>query len=100
MKGTIKIPSLAFQEVGVSEFVQTCKARFLPESPPKFAIMDVVMMKADFGRELPAMVIGVEPREVGWFYHLARPRWIDGVVERVSARETELKPLSDVKKGG
>ena len=92
----VKIPALAFVEIDVEEFERRCSEKFTPDAKPKFALGSVVMMQADFGRRLPATVIGVEPRRSGWFYHVARPRWIDGVIEQVGCKEADLTSLGDL----
>ncbi len=90
----IKIPAIAFAEVDANEFADECAKKFLPSSDPKFALRQVVMLKGEFGRELPAIILSVEARDGGWFYSLARPRWIDGVLERVGASEDKLTAVA------
>lgn len=90
----VKVPSLSYVEVETDEFSRTCVKKFCPDTKPKFGIHDVVMMEADFGRRLPAVVIGLEPRVCGWFYHVARPRWVDGSVKRVGVSEDKLSRVS------
>lgn len=87
----LKIPKLVYDDVSPAAFQAECR-KMLPASEPKFGIGDIVLMPQIFGRIVPAMVAGFEKRQGDeWHYHLIRPRDYDGGLERVVAREKDLK---------
>ena len=92
---TVKIPSIASIEIDAEEFKMTCWAKFCPKENPKYNLKTVLMMEADFKRKLPCTIIGIRPTLHGWIYDVARPRWVDGVIEQISVYEDKLQEIKD-----
>lgn len=87
----LQIPILSLQNISLEDFTALA-GKLYPNTAPSFSIGDVVLLSSSLLKtKPPALIIGIEPRDGGWFYHTVSARSYDGIMQREIRKESEIE---------
>lgn len=86
----IRVPVMAYEEIDAPTFRARVARTLRPQEPPQYDIDDIVTLCGFSGNQVPALIIGVEPRVGGWHYHCVHVRY-DGQPERIVVTGETIK---------
>jgi hypothetical protein len=91
----VSIPVIAYKDIDTEEFQRLCTKGV---TAPKFEMFQVVLAPALMSAQLlPAVIVGVDLRDGGWFYSMRRATLAGW--EATQHSEKALMPLQPLAKG-